>query len=444
MTGERSRAQSLRDRAEQIVKQSSKQIEEISTREIRNLLHELSVHQIEMELQNEELRDAHRKLEKARHRLSVLFDHAPVGYLLIDSVGSIRMANHTFAEMVEEAVTMLPNHPFSLWLHPKDRNIFLSRFKAFFKHPEGKHIELRLRTRRGKDFHARLEGRSDPMPGPGEDSSSGERLLLIVSDISKLVAQEKERLTLERRVQQSKKRESLGTMAGGIAHHFNNLLFAVLGNLDLAKEHLPAGFSSNHLLEAEKAAQRASDLSRVMLTYIGQGFRRKETLDLIRYVQELLPGIREELPDQARLEVDLPKEIPPVNMDPLEVGQVIRHLVTNAWEALENQEGVVRISVGATDPGDSRSGRNYAETSLAAGTWVRLEVTDTGVGMDRDTRSRIFDPFFTTKFTGRGLGLPVTVGIVRAYGGAVFVQSRPGRGTTVRVLFPSGSAKTDT
>ncbi|MFW5854863.1 MAG: sensor histidine kinase, partial [Thermodesulfobacteriota bacterium] len=296
----------------------------------------------------------------------------------------------------------------------------------------------------GKDFHARLEGRSDPMPGPGEDSSSGERLLLIVSDISKLVAQEKERLTLERRVQQSKKRESLGTMAGGIAHHFNNLLFAVLGNLDLAKEHLPAGFSSNHLLEAEKAAQRASDLSRVMLTYIGQGFRRKETLDLIRYVQELLPGIREELPDQARLEVDLPKEIPPVNMDPLEVGQVIRHLVTNAWEALENQEGVVRISVGATDPGDSRSGRNYAETSLAAGIWVRLEVTDTGVGMDRDTRSRIFDPFFTTKFTGRGLGLPVTVGIVRAYGGAVFVQSRPGRGTTVRVLFPSGSAKTDT
>ena len=444
MKAERSRAQSLRERAEHIVKQSSRQIQKISTREIRNLLHELSVHQIEMELQNEELRDAQRKLEKARYRLSVLFDHAPVGYLLIDPVGSIRMANHTFADMVEEAVAHLPNHPFSMWLHPKDRNIFLSRFKAFFKHPEGKHIELRLRTRKGKDFHARLEGRSDPMSDAEEDAASGERLLLIVSDISKLVEKEKERLALERRVLEAKKRESLGTMAGGIAHHFNNLLFAVLGNLDLAREELPEGVSFHHLLKAEKAAQRASELSRVMLTYIGQGFRRKAPLDLVRCVQELLPGIRKELPDRVRLEVDLPGEIPPVIMDLLEARQVIRNLVTNAWEAMEDRKGRVRIALGIADSDESRIGRNFAETSLAAGTWVRLEVSDTGAGMDRDTRSRIFDPFFTTKFTGRGLGLPVTLGIVRAYGGAVFVQSRPGRGTTVRVLFPSGSVKSCT
>lgn len=444
MKNDRSRARQLRERAEEIVKRSSKQKENVSTREMRHLLHELSVHQIEMELQNEELRDAQRELEKARHRLSVLFDHAPVGYLLIDPVGSIRMANHTFAEMVEERVTQLPDHFFSKWLHPKDQNIFLSRFKAFFKHPEGKYIELRLRTRSGKDFHARLEGRSDPLPNSGNEAASGERLLLIVSDISKLVEQEKERLKLDRRVQEAKKRESLGTMAGGIAHHFNNLLFAVLGNLDLSKTELPAGFFSRHLEEAEKAAQRASDLSRVMLTYIGQGFRRKQRLNLVGFIQELLPEIREDLPAHARLEVDLPEKLPPVDMDPLEVRQVISNLVTNAWEAMENQAGVVRISVGATDTGGARIGRNYAETSLAAGTWVRFEVTDTGVGMDRETRSRMFDPFFTTKFTGRGLGLPVTVGIVRAYGGAVFVQSRPGRGTTVRVLFPSGPANTDT
>ncbi len=444
MKSERSRAQSLRERAEQIMRQPSRQIQKISTREIRNLLHELSVHQIEMELQNEELRDAQRKLEKARYRLSVLFDHAPVGYLLIDPVGSIRMANHTFADMVEEAGADLPNHPFAMWLHPKDRNIFLSRFKAFFKHPEGKHIELRLRTRTGKDFHARLEGRSDPISDADDDATPGERLLLIVSDISKLVEKEKERLALERRVQEAKKRESLGTMAGGIAHHFNNLLFAVLGNLDLAREELPEGISLHHLLEAEKAAQRASDLSRVMLTYIGQGLRRKEPLDLVRYIQEMLPGIREELPGQVRLEVDLPGEIPPVVMDRLEAREVIRNLVTNAWEALEDREGLVRIALGITDSDESRIGRNFAETSLSAGTWARLEVSDTGAGMDRETRSRIFDPFFTTKFTGRGLGLPVTLGIVRAYGGAVFVQSRPGRGTTVRVLFPSGSGKSDT
>lgn len=446
MKEHRSRTQSLRERAEQILKQSPAGMEKTSSREIRNLLHELSVHQIEMELQNEELRDAQRDLEKARSRLAVLFDQAPVGYLIIDPVGVVRMANQTFADMVEERGADLIHHPFSKWLHPGDLDVFRARFKAFFKQPLGKHMELRLRTRSGRDFYARLEGRSDPMSDSGTDPGSergdgpdsGERLLLIVSDISKLVEQEKERLALERRVQHAKKRESLDTMAGGIAHHFNNLLFAVLGNLDLAKEDAPPGPHATHLLEAEKAAKRASDLSRVMLTYIGQGLRRKETLDLARFVQELVPAIREGLPANARLEVDIPRQIPPVALDPLEARQVILNLVANAWEALEGRDGEVRISLGEAQGGDPPAGVNYTGNFFGEGKWVRIEIADTGVGMDRETRSRIFDPFFTTKFTGRGLGLPATLGMVRANGGALFVQSKPGRGTTVRALFPSG------
>lgn len=263
------------------------------------------------------------------------------------------------------------------------------------------------------------------------------RLFSIVHDVTEHRRADEDRRKLERELEISRKRESLGTMASGIAHQFNNLLMGVLGYIELAKESLPpASTASKQLGEAETSAQRAAELSRAMLTYVGQGVRRKEHRELGSLVAEQLPLVRPALPANVRLEVDAPPGGPAVFIDPADVRQVLSHLVTNAWEAMGGAEGVVRVSVSAVPDAADIPGSRFATAPFPAGPWACLKVTDTGAGMDSEALDRIFDPFFTTKFTGRGLGLPVVQGIVRHYGGAIHVHSRPGGGTTVSVLFP--------
>jgi len=212
----------------------------------------------------------------------------------------------------------------------------------------------------------------------------------------------------------------------------------VLGYIELAKESLPpASTASKQLREAEASAQRAAELSRAMLTYVGQGVLDKELREFGRLVREQLPLVRPALPGNVRLEIDAPPGGPEVFMDPADIQQLLSPLVTNAWEAMGEGEGVIRISVSAVRDAASIPGSRYATAPFSAGPWACLKVIDTGAGMDGETLDRIFDPFFTTKFTGRGLGLPVVQGIVRHYGGAIHVHRRPGRGTTVSVLFPA-------
>ena len=262
-----------------------------------------------------------------------------------------------------------------------------------------------------------------------------------IFDITEQKRAGEERRRLERELEISRKRESLGTMAGGIAHQFNNLLTAVLGYIELARGSLPpASATGEHLRGAETSALRAAELSRLMLIYVGQGVRRKELRELGRLVQEHVPGIRSALPGNVRLEIDAPPGGPAVFMDPADFLRVLTTLFTNAWEAMGGAEGVVRISVSAVRDAAAIPGSRYAPAPDFAGPWACLKVADTGSGMDRETLDRIFDPFFSTKFTGRGLGLPVVQGIMRHYDGAIHVHSRPGRGTTVSVLFPAAGA----
>lgn len=258
-----------------------------------------------------------------------------------------------------------------------------------------------------------------------------------IVDITKQKRAGEERRNLQRELEISRKRKSLGTMAGGIAHQFNNLLTGVLGYIEMAKDSLPpASTARDHLRDAEESAFRAAELGRAMLAYVGQGVRAKKRLELVRLVQEHLPLIRTELPGNVRMEIDLPAGGPAVFMDPADCRQVLSTLCTNAWEAIGEAEGVVRISVSAVREAASIPGSMFAAAPASAGPWACLKVTDTGAGMDRETMDRLFDPFFSTKFTGRGLGLPVVQGIVRHYGGAIHVHSHPGQGTMVSVLFP--------
>ncbi|MBI3789520.1 MAG: response regulator [Gemmatimonadetes bacterium] len=235
-------------------------------------------------------------------------------------------------------------------------------------------------------------------------------------------------------LRESQKRESLGVLAGGIAHDFNNLLVAILGNASIALADLETVHPARAAIEdVEKAAHRAADLTRQLLAYAGRGHFVTEKLDLGAQVQEITATLRAALSPKATLRLEFGRDLPAIEGDATQVRQVVMNLLTNASDALGEAGGVITVRM------DSRivSGGLAGAPTLADGTYVCLEITDTGHGMDAATKARIFEPFFTTKFTWRGLGLAAAKGILEGHGGAITVRSEPNDGATFTVYFPA-------
>ncbi len=249
-----------------------------------------------------------------------------------------------------------------------------------------------------------------------------------------------ERKRFEERMLQTQKLESLGVLAGGIAHDFNNILQAILGSAELAASQLPpASNVLSNLHEISRSAKRAGDLTRQMLAYSGKGKFQVEPLHLAEVIREMQDMLRMSVSKKAEVRYTLAEELPSIRADLSQIRQVLMNLVINASESLDNQTGAIDIVTGSMECDGAALGAVWSGEPLKAGTYVFLEVTDTGCGMDEATRLRIFDPFFTTKFTGRGLGLAAVMGIVRGHGGAIRVYSEPGKGTTFKLLFPAAT-----
>jgi CheY-like chemotaxis protein len=230
----------------------------------------------------------------------------------------------------------------------------------------------------------------------------------------------------------------LGVLAGGIAHDFNNLLMAILGNADLALLSLsPISPARNNIEEIVKASQRAADLCRQMLAYSGRGRFVVGRYDLSEIVQEMANMLQVSVSKKATLRYRFDRDLPPVEADATQLRQVVMNLITNASDALGDASGVIEVSSGVMECDRAYLSESYLDDKLPEGRYVYLEISDTGCGMDAETRSRIFDPFFTTKFMGRGLGLAAVLGIVRGHKGAIKVYSEPGQGTTIKILLPA-------
>ena len=243
---------------------------------------------------------------------------------------------------------------------------------------------------------------------------------------------------MEKRLLQAQKLESLSVLVAGIAHDFNNLLTAIIGNLDLARPDLPPGSPARICIDkSAQAAQRAATITRQMLAYAGQGSFVFEPVDLSRQVEILAPGLRRSVGKMVSLELQLAPELPLTLADPAQIEQVIANLVSNASEAIGEQQGVIVVATGVQDCDGPSLEQSRLEDKPPPGRFVYLQVSDTGSGMTEAVQQRMFEPFFTTRFLGRGLGLSVVLGIVRGHQGAIFVESAPGRGTAVRVLLPA-------
>lgn len=233
------------------------------------------------------------------------------------------------------------------------------------------------------------------------------------------------------------KTESLACMAGAMAHHLNNLLAVVSGNLEMLREDLPAGSNLCHFVDrAEMGARRGADLGRHLLTYLGQRMDEKSYRNLSVEVYGSLSMIEKFFPRQVRLETRLAPNLPMVNLDGDAFHEVLMGLTTNAWEAIGQEEGTVTITTGTSSFSPSRW-RKVVPPEEAVAQYVYVEVADDGSGMGAETLERMFDPFFSTKFMGRGLGLAAVQGVVQSHDGWIGVSGTEGEGTTLGAFFPA-------
>ena len=267
-------------------------------------------------------------------------------------------------------------------------------------------------------------------------------VLLCLEDITDHRRAEKAQARLETQLRQAQKMEAIGTLAGGIAHDFNNILGAIIGNADLARMDMAADHPAQESLsEISKAARRAGDLVRQILSFSRLQKPRREIVQLQPVIKEALKLLRAAIPSTVEIQSELEAEGPTVLADPTQVHQVTMNLCTNAYHALPQRDGRLTVKFGVIDVDDVLASQ-HAE--LRVGRYLRLSVTDNGHGMDRPVLDRIFEPFFTTKVAGQGtgLGLSVVHGIVKSHEGAITVYSAPGQGTTFHVYFPASAEET--
>lgn len=259
-----------------------------------------------------------------------------------------------------------------------------------------------------------------------------------LQDVTEWKHAEEERRQLEAQMQFAQKAESLGVLAGGVAHDFNNILQIILGNVNHLQRIISEVSPARPFLDnIEKSVNRAAVLTRQMLAYAGRGHLTTKTIDLGEITEEMIHLVRASLPKNIEVLTDVETNLPLVLADPAQVQQIVMNLVINAAEALDTEQGGrISVYVAAMHCSEEFLRQSRTLDRIPEGNYVCLQVSDTGCGMDETTLSHIFDPFFTTKFTGRGLGMSAVIGIMRAHNGAVLTKSTPGMGTTIRALFP--------
>jgi PAS domain S-box-containing protein len=243
---------------------------------------------------------------------------------------------------------------------------------------------------------------------------------------------------LARNLVKAQKLKSLGVLAGGIAHDVNNLLVGILGNASVAlAEAGPSSPLVPPLTDIVSTAQRAAELAHQLLAYSGKGRFAVAPLDVSALLGDLQDLLRTMISRGATLRIEAPRDLPFVEADSAQIRQVIVNLITNASDALGAATGTLTVRAGVVRATTALLRSTFVDDQLPEGDYVFVEIADTGMGMTAETTARMFDPFFTTKRAGHGLGLAATLGIVRGHRGAIKVETEPGHGSKVTVLFPA-------
>ena len=375
-------------------------------------------------------RQAEDALRESEERFRRVFEEGPLGLALVGKDYRFVKVNSALCRMVDYDEAQLVRMSFVDITHPDDVQADVELAERLFKREIPFYrIQKRYLKKDGQIIWINLT--ASMIRGPDGKPLYG---LAMVEDVTEIKRSQEEALFRQ-------KLESVGTLAGGIAHDFNNLLGAVQAQAELALAELDTGSSCKHELETiRQVAMRGSEIVRQLMIYAGKESTVVGLVDLAKTVDEMLSLLKVSVTKHAVIKADLDSEIPLIRASAAQIRQIVLNLITNASDAIGERDGVIRLMTRRL----VLKGESAVTSSgmLPDGDYVQLEVSDTGVGMTRETQAKVFDPFFTTKAAGRGLGMAVVQGIVRSLAGAIHLTSEPEKGTTIRILLPCAETTT--
>ncbi len=319
-------------------------------------------------------------------------------------------------------------------IHPEDRESTKAAFQSWLNSD----IEIFSHDNRMIDIHGRIRHLTWSIRPERDDRGKIIGFASMARDITERKNMEEEKTKLEEQNRHLQKLESLGRMSGSIAHLFNNQLQVVMGYLEMVIGDMTPGDSrAVKLTTAIQATRKASEVSGLLLAYLGQTPSKLELLDLSELCQKSIPLIMAGKPSGVTFETYLPSPGPCISADAKQTQQILTNLVINAWEAIGDGTGTIRLNVKTVSQKDIPVSHRFPlRWTPHEKKYACLEVTDTGCGIHEEDIDKIFDPFFSTKFTGRGLGLSVVFGIVKAHDSLITVESGINGLTIFRVFFP--------
>jgi PAS domain S-box-containing protein len=378
------------------------------------------------------------QLIESERRLSTLMANLPgMAYRCLNdelwtmtfvSKGCLDLTGYPSEELLENRRTS-----YAELIHPDDRQMVWDQVQPAAATRSQFNLTYRIRSAAGEEKWV-LE------IGEGVFSEDGHLVAIegFITDITKRVRAEDDKARLEDQNRQLQKAESLGRMAGAIAHRFNNLMGVVLGNLEMVMNAIPPeSLVVDSLIDAIQSARKAAEVSRLMLTYLGQPRGKLDPLDLSETGRRCLKNLQSTLPEDVILTPEFPADGPVIRANANQIQQVLTNVCTNAWEAIGGSRGTIQLTVKVVSPEEIPTANRFPlDWKPQAVSYACIEVADSGCGIASKDIDKLFDPFFSSKFAGRGLGLPVVLGVVKSCEGGVVVESRPGKGSTFRIYFP--------
>lgn len=373
-----------------------------------------------------------RELMKTSTEMQLILDNSPVGIVFS---GTDRIIKRVNAEIVR-----ISGYGHDELVGKSTRRFFVSDedFEALGKNAypvlmkdNVYETDMRLRKKDGNELWCHMQGRLIF----GQDETPG--VIWIIEDISRQVAAKEEKLAMAKKLEQAQRYKSLNVMAGAIAHHYNNIMMVVQGNIELLMMAFKRD-SAHHRMAATalKSAKKASRISGSMLTYVGQRKMETQVTDICKFITDSRGLLDNNVRDTTEITI-YPEPAPLYcDIDPAGLMEAVLNLVINADESIPRDDGRISLRIYGADIEALDHPVPFSETDFRKGGYVCLEIADNGSGMDQNTVDHIFDPFFSTKFTGRGLGLSVVAGIVKAHKGTMQMRSTPGEGSCLSILMP--------
>jgi two-component system cell cycle sensor histidine kinase/response regulator CckA len=369
------------------------------------------------------------ELQKSKMRYEALFTRASDGIFILSIDGKLIEVNESFARMHGYS----PQEMLQMKLQDLDTpESFRSAPERMRRLSAGESLTFEVE-------HYHKDGHVFPLEVSASLISSGGESYIqcFHRDISERKQAEEERRQLEEQFHHAQKLESLGVLTGGIAHDFNNILTVILGYCYMGRRDLNSEQEYRAAFQhIETAGNRAADLCRQMLTYAGRTESVQTRLGLCLLVDEVVKMLQSTIKKNVTIELDLGRDLPEIMGDTSQIQQIVMNLIINAAEAIGDANGTIKVVLTKTIIPIEQRFTDVFGTIVHAGSYLYLEVTDTGSGMDKETHKRIFEPFYTTKFTGRGLGMSAIRGIIKAHDAALQLISKPDVGTTFKVYFP--------